>query len=95
MPVADMEEVVKTAKETIQERIPEAITERFEQAIDAAEQKFMAAVKEARRSAEDVRDNTRHVIKRYPFESVGIALGAGIILGVLGGWAVSRKLKIR
>lgn len=95
MPVADIEEVVKTAKETIQDRVPEAITERFEQAIDAAERKFMASVKEARRAAEDVRDNTRHVIKRYPFESVLVAVGAGMVLGVLGGWAVSRKLKIR
>ena len=93
MPVADIENVVKTAKETIQDKVPEVITERFEQVIDAAERKFLAAAKDARRAAEDMRDNTRHVIRRYPFESMGIMLGAGIILGVLGGWAVSRKLR--
>ena len=93
MPVADIEDVVKTAKETIQERVPEALTQRFEEVIDAAERRFMEAAKDARRAAEDMRDNTRHVIKRYPFESVGLALGAGVLLGILGGWAVSRKIR--
>ena len=40
-------------------------------------------VKRTRHAAEDLMDDFTHQIKHYPLRSVGIALGAGAILGVL------------
>ncbi len=91
MPVEDVENVMKSAREALED-LPEIITERFEIAIDDVEQKLKTALKDVRRSAEDLRDNTRHTIKRYPFESVLVGLGVGLVLGALGGFFVSRKL---
>jgi len=63
---------------------------------DAGEDGVHAAkrlVKHVRRTAEsleDVRDDAAYYVRRQPFKAVGIAAGAGLLLGVAVGWAAGK-----
>jgi ElaB/YqjD/DUF883 family membrane-anchored ribosome-binding protein len=39
----------------------------------------------------DVREEAIRRVKRQPLQAVGIALGAGIVLGAFAGWFVTRR----
>jgi ElaB/YqjD/DUF883 family membrane-anchored ribosome-binding protein len=40
---------------------------------------------------EDVRDQTARCVKRQPFTALGIAAGAGLVVGVCAGWFGARR----
>ena len=63
-------------------------------AADAVEDGVHAAkraITHGRRDLEDLQESTAHRIKQAPFATVGLALGAGILLGVVIGW-IGRKV---
>lgn len=41
-------------------------------------------------AVDDCIEDTTYFIKRHPWESVGVAVGAGAILGLVAGWITSR-----
>ena len=65
-------------------------------AADAVEDGVRAArraVKTAKRGLEyasDLRDEAAYRVKREPFKAVGLAFGAGLLMGVVGGWVGRR-----
>lgn len=75
------ENVLKTAT-IASERVLDSLNASKEKVADAIED-GRKLVKRARRSAEDVLDDAKHNIRRFPFRSVGIAFGAGLLFGAL------------
>jgi ElaB/YqjD/DUF883 family membrane-anchored ribosome-binding protein len=60
---------------------------------DAGEEGLHAAkraIKRVRRhgveALEDFREDAAHYVKRQPFRAVGIAVGAGLLMGAVVGW---------
>jgi len=43
------------------------------------------------KSAEQLSDEARHQVKRHPFKTAAMSLGAGIGVGLLVGWAATRR----
>lgn len=69
-------------------------------AAEEAKAQVMDAVEEAKRAVakgkmrlDDMRDEAQHRIKKAPFMSVGIALGAGLFLGAILGTFASRSVR--
>jgi ElaB/YqjD/DUF883 family membrane-anchored ribosome-binding protein len=61
-------------------------------AVEAAEQGTRAARRSyrlARRRAEDAADEAATCIRRQPLKAVGAALGAGLVIGVAGGFLMA------
>ena len=48
------------------------------------------AARSARRHVEDIQENVAHRVRRHPIAGVGLALGAGLLLGVAAGWGLAR-----
>ncbi len=48
-------------------------------------------IKKGRYAAEDLMDDTAHLIKHDPFRSVGITFGVGFGLGIFAGWLVTHR----
>lgn len=64
-------------------------------AVDAVEDGIYAAkrtIKRHIRDVEDLRDTMALRIKRAPFTTAAVALGAGIFLGMAVGWARKKSL---
>jgi ElaB/YqjD/DUF883 family membrane-anchored ribosome-binding protein len=61
----------------------------------SAAQEGMTAAKRAARkgwsATEDLMDNTAHTIKKHPLRYAGISLGIGLGAGILIGWLARRK----
>jgi ElaB/YqjD/DUF883 family membrane-anchored ribosome-binding protein len=110
MPVAVTETDGVIPKATITDRITDGVRHaaHFSHQIglmksvarDAGEEGVYAAKRVARRVRHgverlaDLRDETAHRVKREPFKAIGIAAGAGLLLGVTVGWiatSVRRK----
>lgn len=85
MPVAEVEEVVKTAKEAIQEHCA-PMAECMGDALYAAGHQLKTAWKDLRHSAAELGDDTRHAVRRHPVTSLLIVGGAGFATGVVIGW---------
>ena len=64
----------------------ERLKERAAVAIEDGMVDARRMVKRGRYAAEDLVDDTAHLIKKDPWASVGITFGAGLGLGVLVGW---------
>lgn len=47
--------------------------------------------KHGRRAIEDTIDDTTYLIKKNPWQSVGYAAGAGLGMGLVAGWLMTRK----
>ena len=47
--------------------------------------------KKGRYAAEDMIDETAHMIKRDPFRSVGVTFAAGFGIGIIAGWLMTRR----
>jgi len=68
---------------------------------DAGEEGVHAAKRVVRRlrrgveMLEDLRDETAHRVKREPFKAIGIAAGAGVLMGVAVGWIASSVRRTR
>ncbi len=50
-------------------------------------------LKKGEYAAEDLIEDTAHMIKHDPFRSVGISLGVGFGLGILAGWLLTHETK--
>ena len=55
------------------------------EAVDEGVKQSVRSLKRGRHAAEDAVEDARHRVKQYPFAAVGIALGAGLVLGGLVG----------
>ena len=79
------EKLAETALDV--ERLKIAATHAVEDKV--AEAKRM--IKKGRYAAEDMVDDTAHMIKHDPFRSVGITFGVGFGLGIFAGWLMTHK----
>lgn len=64
-------------------------TDAVEEGVRAAKRAFKTA-KRGIESAADLRDEAAYRVKREPFKAVGLAFGAGLLLGVVGLWVGQR-----
>jgi len=61
---------------------------------DAAEDSVRSArqtIKHGRDAAEDVIENAQHTVKQRPFQAIGIAFGAGVLVGGFLAWIGFRR----
>lgn len=61
--------------------------------VEIGKRKAQRMIRRGRETGEDYLDETTHYIKHHPWESVGIAAGAGAFVGLLVGWTCSRACK--
>jgi ElaB/YqjD/DUF883 family membrane-anchored ribosome-binding protein len=106
MPVANLEKADVVAPPTVKDRIVDAARHaahfshevRLAKSVarDAIEDTVYAtkrALKQAQRGVErleDAKDETARLVKRQPFKAVGIAAGAGLLIGACAGWVGAR-----
>ena len=64
------------------------IDESVQQARRAAER----AVRRGIEKLEDLKDEGVHYVKRHPLKAVAVAAGAGLMIGLVGGWIVRRRI---
>ena len=64
------------------------IDERVQDARRAAER----AVRRGIERLEDLKDEGVHYVKRNPVKAVAVAAGAGVIVGLVAGWIVRRRM---
>lgn len=67
------------------------LKKKVEYAVEDAVIDAQRLAKQGRHVMEDMVDDTAYFIKKEPFKSVGIAALAGLGMGVLTGWLISRK----
>lgn len=79
------EKLAETALDV--ERLKIAATHAVEDKVTEAKR----MIKKGRYAAEDLKDETAHMIKREPFRSVGITFGVGFGLGIVAGWVVTHR----
>jgi ElaB/YqjD/DUF883 family membrane-anchored ribosome-binding protein len=68
-------------------RVKEAVADAVEDEISAARR----AVKQGRRSAEDLIDDAEYQVKQRPLNKVGVSFGVGLGLGALIGALLARN----
>ncbi|MCM3903265.1 MAG: hypothetical protein ND866_16290 [Pyrinomonadaceae bacterium] len=59
--------------------------------LEDGKRKAQRMVKRGFVAAKDCVEDTTYFIKRYPWQSVGAALGLGAAIGVLAGWLTTRS----
>jgi ElaB/YqjD/DUF883 family membrane-anchored ribosome-binding protein len=59
-------------------------------AVDENMREVRRAIAAGRRAAEDYTDETVIQVRRHPFVSLGLALGAGMLLGCVFGFTIGR-----
>ena len=69
----------------------ELLKKRLENAVEGALVDAKRAAKRGKYAAEDIVDDTTHLIKKNPWQSVGYAAGAGFGLGLFAGWLMRRR----
>ena len=69
----------------------ELIKKRVGNAVENAVIDAQRRVKHGRYAVEDLIDDTSHRIKKAPWRSIGIALGAGIGFGMIAGWLMTHR----
>lgn len=90
MPVAEVEEVVKSAKEAIEEHCM-PVAECVGDALHSAGRHIKTAWNDLQDSAVELGEDTRHAIRRHPVTSVFIVGGAGLVAGAVLGWIARRS----
>jgi ElaB/YqjD/DUF883 family membrane-anchored ribosome-binding protein len=80
----NLEDVMKEAS-----KLKAVIADAVEDGVRSA----LRAVRQGRHRAEDALDDAKHVVRRNPVESLGIAFGAGILAGALAAWIAARSLR--
>jgi ElaB/YqjD/DUF883 family membrane-anchored ribosome-binding protein len=68
-------------------RVKEAVADAVDNGIVAAKR----AVKQGRRAAEDLVDDTEYRVKQHPFGALGVSLGVGLGLGAAVGLLLARN----
>jgi ElaB/YqjD/DUF883 family membrane-anchored ribosome-binding protein len=62
-----------------------------EDLMDTGKRKAQRLVKKGREAGEDYLEDSTHCIKHNPWQAVGVALGAGLVLGFCGGYFFRRR----
>ncbi len=62
----------------------------LDDAVDDGKRKAQRVAKRSYAMAEDCIEDTTYYIKRHPWESVGLSLGIGAMLGIICGWCCTR-----
>ncbi len=60
---------------------------------EVSKRKAQRLIRRGREATEDRLDETTRYLKHHPWQSVGIAAGAGIFAGVILGWTCSQARK--
>ncbi len=86
--------VVHTAEQVAKaglkvDQIKEKVTNAFEDGMVDARR----MVRRGRYAAEDLVEDTAHMIKKDPWVSVGVTFGVGVVLGATIGWLLGHKCK--
>jgi len=68
-----------------------AATDAVEDGVRAAKRAFKTA-QHGLRNAADLRDAAAYRVKREPLKAVGLAFGAGLLMGVVGAWVGRRAI---
>lgn len=68
-----------------------ALKKRVENAVEDAVLDAQRIAKQGKRKFEDVVDDTEHLIKKNPWQSVGYVFGAGVGLGLFAGLLLTRR----
>jgi ElaB/YqjD/DUF883 family membrane-anchored ribosome-binding protein len=66
-----------------------AASDAVEDGVHAAKRAFKAAQRGLENAA-DLRDEAAYRVKREPLKAVGLAFGAGLLMGVVGTWVGRR-----
>jgi ElaB/YqjD/DUF883 family membrane-anchored ribosome-binding protein len=78
----DAEALIKASADQGGEKMNEARS-RIRESLESAKTRLQAAERAALRHGEDALIATEDYVKRNPWQSVGIAAGVGLVLGVL------------
>lgn len=62
----------------------------LDEAMEQGRRKAQHLARRGYARAEDCVEDTTYYIKRHPWETVGLTLGAGALLGMLCGWCCAR-----
>ena len=77
----DVSEIPATMEDVLQE--VSRIKDMVKDAVDDGVRSATRGLKRSRYAAEDALDEARHTVKQYPLEAMGVAFGAGVLLGGL------------
>jgi len=64
-----------------------------EDLVELGKRKAERFLKDGLEVGEDYLDESRRFIKHHPWQSVGLAAGAGAVVGLLLGWGVTKTFK--
>src|SRR4029434_255260 len=67
------------------------LKKRVENTVEEAVSNAQRLAKRGKYALEDVIDDTTHYIKKNPWPSIGYAAGAGLGVGLLAGWLMTRR----
>ena len=67
--------------------LPENVSNAIDDGLDATKRRW----KRGKQAAEDLSEEALYRMKRHPVRSAAIALGVGMGVGVLLGWALTRQ----
>jgi ElaB/YqjD/DUF883 family membrane-anchored ribosome-binding protein len=57
-----------------------------EEGVHAAKRAFRRVRRQGLEALEDFREDAAHYVKRKPFTAIGIAVGAGVLIGAVVSW---------
>ena len=80
--IRDAEALIKATATQTGEKIQE-VRSRAEESLARAKVRLTAAETEALKQAREVADATEEYVRENPWQSIGIAAGVGLLLGVL------------
>jgi|GEM_PF-507782 len=69
----------------------ELLKKKVQFAVDDTVLETRRILKHGTYAVEDVIEDTGHLIRKNPWQSVGYALGAGVIVGMVAGWLITRS----
>lgn len=68
-------------------RLKSVVTDAVEDGVETA----VKAIKQGRDAAYDTMDDARHMIRKSPFQAMGVVFAAGVLTGTLVVWLGSRR----
>lgn len=67
------------------------LKKRVERAVEDALNEAERSIKHGKHTFEDAVDDATYLIKKNPWQSVGYTAGAGLCLGLISGWLLTRR----